>query len=141
MVVTVYYFRAVETDASGAYQRTLAAYPYLPNCEVTSSTTWIWEGTQDSNWNNRFNWDKNSVPDATSDVIIQKVANQCNVNITGALSNSVLIQPGATLTLTALKPFPKVYSLITQATFTLTALKPFPNVYSSITQATLTFEA
>lgn len=94
-----YYFRMIETNSSGTPKKRLAAYEYIATCLVTSSNMWTWTGgSGTTDWNNPNNWDRPTIPIATSDVIIP-TGTTANVNITGALANNVVVQPGGTLLL------------------------------------------
>lgn len=95
-----YYFRMIATDAAGAYLKPFAAYPFLAECQVVSLSMWVWTGAVSNDWNNPANWNQATIPDATSDVIIQTgAARDPRVNIAGAVCKSLVIQTGMTLLL------------------------------------------
>ena len=77
-----YNFNGVNLNTSGVYHDTLTG---SSGCDsivtlaltVTSASgpdggtgTWTWTGTMNSNWFTRCNWDRGSLPDANSDVVV-----------------------------------------------------------------------
>jgi hypothetical protein len=97
---TVYFFRVVITDNTGTFLKKLGAYQVYPECKVMSSNLWVWTGRFNTDWNNRFNWSTNSVPNASSDVIIPNNARRdCSVNISNAVCHSLMIEDARQLLL------------------------------------------
>ncbi|WBX74792.1 M43 family zinc metalloprotease [Tenacibaculum pacificus] len=64
---------------------------------IPTSSTNTWTGASDSNWNNAANWDTNTVPTSTSDIIIPANLNQFPTINTPTTVNTVVIESGATL--------------------------------------------
>ena len=65
--------------------------------------TWTWNGSVNTDWFAACNWDKQSVPNSQSDVVIPGgTPNQPTIGSTGALCNtlSVVSTNGAVLTIT-----------------------------------------
>ena len=92
----IYYFRPVIVDASGNMKRELASYDSLAPIELTSPNMKVWRGVISTSWNNPGNWSPQGVPVATDDVMIPSgTANDCHLDISGAVANSVYVRDGA----------------------------------------------
>lgn len=71
-----------------------------PDLSITYSSPCItnsWTGAVDNNWGNAGNWSCNSVPTATTDVVISSGTVIVNVNAT---CKSLLVSPGVSFTIT-----------------------------------------
>ena len=71
-----------------------------PQAQLTFFTTTQWNGSVSSDWFNAANWDA-GVPDITMDAVIPSTAsNMPNIYANGAVCKDVVINSGATLTIT-----------------------------------------
>lgn len=68
---------------------------------VTIINPFTWTGATSTAWNIGANWLGNSVPTATSHVLIPDVTNDPQINISTAACNNMTIQSGAVVTVTA----------------------------------------
>lgn len=63
--------------------------------------TWTWQGTISTDWFNPCNWDKKSLPDASSDVLIPvAVTNPPTIGTTGAACYTLTVDGSTVLTIT-----------------------------------------
>lgn len=87
-----------DIDTPGPYHTTARKYQALldnlpiPACKNQN----IWTGQKNQNWADRCNWDRNYVPDTTTDVIIPQAANHPVVN-QDAFARSVILTANAIL--------------------------------------------
>lgn len=66
-----------------------------------SGSTWTWTGCQSTDWFNPCNWDRQSLPTVTSDVIIPNTTNKPLITGSGKIGNcyTITVQTGARLDL------------------------------------------
>ena len=57
-----------------------------------SGSTWTWTGCQSTAWTNACNWDRQSVPTSTSNVIIPNTTNKPAITSGNAYCNTIEIQ-------------------------------------------------
>jgi hypothetical protein len=89
------------TTASGGYDRWSTYWAKVAHVPDGGTGTWTWTGTVSTDWFNRCNWDKGSLPDIQSDVVIPG-GTPNNPTITGntANCNTVTINDAAGAVLT-----------------------------------------
>ena len=73
----------------------MGAYEYVSGCNINTIT---WTGSSSGFWNNPANWSCNTIPNATSNVVINSGTPALIVNSAGATCRSLTIQPGASVT-------------------------------------------
>ncbi len=86
-------------DASGANRISNAGSSY-----IFKSALFAWDGSESSDWNTAGNWNDNTVPTATDNVLIPDVARDPIVNeaaATPAICKDLTLQTGAVLTIAA----------------------------------------
>ena len=57
-----------------------------------SGSTWTWTGCLGTDWFDPCNWDRQTIPISTSNVIIPNTANKPLINVAGAICNTIEIQ-------------------------------------------------
>jgi hypothetical protein len=62
--------------------------------------TWTWQGGSGTDWFDRCNWDKKTLPDASSDVSIPNTANKPTITGANANCNTISIDSGSGAVLT-----------------------------------------
>jgi hypothetical protein len=72
----------------------MGAYEYVSTCNINTIT---WNGSSSGFWNNPANWCGNTIPNATTNVVINSGTPALIVNSAGAICRSLSIQPGASV--------------------------------------------
>jgi hypothetical protein len=82
---TTYYIRAEGACNTTSCVSTTIVIP-------AGAGTWIWDGSENSNWFEPCNWNQNAFPNCNSDVIIPNTANKPSISGSQAVCNTIEIQ-------------------------------------------------
>jgi hypothetical protein len=88
-----------DEDASGANTLTDAGSAY-----IFRNSLFTWDGSESTEWNTAANWDSNTVPTATDNVLVPHLSNDPVVNLapaSAAVCKNLTIEPGTVLTVAA----------------------------------------